>query len=104
METVAGLAVRPGLDSPAYVASMKRQWGDTPPEKLTVVEFHGTGDLFFGGGADDRVLAVDGQIAGAGCQAVAATFTSIDEAHAAAMRIRNRRAGSVLGVVPQWPH
>lgn len=91
-----------GLDDPAYVAQRKAEWPCLPKE-MAVIEFLGTGDPFYGGTADDRPLGKDGRILEPGERRdEVASFRSIEEAHQAALCIKNRRAGSVLGVAPRW--
>jgi hypothetical protein len=90
-----------GLESQQYVLKVKRQWGDSLPRAIKVIEFAGTGDRAFGGQADDRVLTVNGAIA-QGTVFTPAFFSTIEEAHEAAVRIPNRRRDSRLGVLPIW--
>lgn len=92
-----------GLESPLYVAHQKTCWirfGN--PLDMIVVEYCGDGDPAFGGSADDRTLGVDGQILPRCSNQLAAVFQSIDEAHQAAINIKNRRPKSLLGVIPRW--
>lgn len=65
---------------------------------VTVVEFFGKGDPFFGGGADDRPLGKDGSFL-TGCYHTSkiAQFDTKEEALAAAERAPNRRKGGLLG-------
>ncbi len=80
------------------------RWGSLPLSMI-VIEFHGTGDPAFGGQADDRVLLESGQIQGRVCSkadAKTAIFKTVADAHQAAMKIPNRRPGSILGVAPTW--
>jgi len=71
------------------------------PAVITVVEFYGKGDPFFGGSADDRVLRVDGRIGASGFAASPKwDFSSIEDAAAAAKNIPNRRENSFLGLIP----
>jgi hypothetical protein len=91
-----------GLESPAYVAKIKRQWGECSPLSMKVIEFSGNGDPAFGGRADDRVLGADGLISDHHQRQVPAVFPTIEAAHQAAIAIPNRRPGSCLGVLPVW--
>ncbi|WP_018079324.1 hypothetical protein [Thiobacillus denitrificans] len=91
-----------GLEDPAWVEQYKARWPCLPKE-MAVIEFLGTGDPFFGGTADDRPLGKNGRILEPGERRdEVASFTTIEEAHQAALCIKNRRAGSVLGVAPRW--
>ncbi|KKL36290.1 hypothetical protein BED46_026155 [Burkholderia contaminans] len=89
------------LTNPEYVAELTAGW-QTAPVSMIVIEFKGTGDPFFGGSADDRTLGVDGLVRTPGSTIATATFTSIQDAHEAALRVTNRRPGSILGVAPTW--
>ncbi|MEW6163616.1 MAG: hypothetical protein AB1642_00995 [Pseudomonadota bacterium] len=95
------MMLRPGLENPLYVAKTKRQWR-SPPLDMIVIEFHGDGDPAFGGNADDRPLGIDGLILERGSNAPRAEFKTIEEAHEAARAIKNRRPGSILGLLPRW--
>lgn len=79
------------------------RWGSLPISMI-LIEFHGNGDPAFGGQADDRVLLESGQIQGRVCSKgdVTAVFTTVADAHQAALKIPNRRPGSILGVAPSW--
>lgn len=75
------------------------------PLSLMVCEYLGDGDPAFGGHADDRVMGVDGNILPRACgpaQQEPAVFLTVEEAHAAAQFVGNRRPGSKLGIVPRW--
>jgi hypothetical protein len=62
-----------------------------------VWEFYGTGDPFFGGNADDRILrADDGQF---GSKGPVAQFKTYHEAQLAAERAGNRRRGSLVSIL-----
>ena len=92
------------LGSPDFdPIACETRWGSLPLSMI-VVEFHGNGDPAFGGQADDRVLLESGQISGRVCTKadVTAVFKTVAEAHQAAMKIPNRRPGSILGVAPTW--
>lgn len=88
------------LGSPGYAEKLKARWGSLP-RSMIVAEYHGTGDPFFGGRADDRVLGPCGAILPPG-GGKAAVFATIEDAEVAAKAIPNRRPGSTLGVVPTW--
>ena len=91
-----------GLESPEYVEKLKNTW-QTQPLDMTVIEFFGTGDAFFGGSNDDRPLGKEGRILSRPYNRDAiAIFPSIDAAHEAAKAITNRRPNSLLGVAPRW--
>lgn len=86
-----------------YVDRLNAIWA-VKPVSMIVIEFHGTGDAFFGGSADDRILGTDGLIKVRGSAVETANFATIEQAHAAALRIPNRRPDSRLGVAPVWRH
>lgn len=90
------------LTDPAYVEEKIAQWGPFLPTSMIVIEFLGRGDPFFGGRADDRALATSGRIKDHPRDGETARFATIEEAHAAALVIPNRRPHSILGVVPAW--
>lgn len=92
---------RLSLEDPAYVEKMKAKW-PIPPKGMTVIEFYGDGDPFFGGTADDRPLGIGGSILDCGSIDPHAEFATIEDAHGAAKAIKNRRPGSILGVLPWW--
>lgn len=80
------------------------RWGSLPLS-MVVIEYYGNGDPAFGGQADDRVLLESGQIQGRVCSkgdAKTAVFKTVADAHQSAMKIPNRRPGSILGVAPSW--
>ena len=91
-----------GLESPEFVPQMKSTWPTTPLD-MTVIEYCGDGDPFFGGTADDLPLGKDGLIVSRpyGLDSIA-TFPTIDAAHEAARAIPNRRPESLLSVIPRW--
>lgn len=93
--------MKDSLEDPAYVTRVKSSW-PVQPACIGVVEYCGTGDPLFGGGADDRGLGVDGRILPRLSSAPRATFKTIEAAHEAAKLITNRRPDSVLGVTPCW--
>lgn len=95
------MAAADELGHPSYTERMKATWRSTPTSMI-VAEHHGTGDPFFGGKADDRVLGEDGVILPSASNAPAAVFKTIEDAAEAALKIPNRRPGSRLGVVPTW--
>jgi hypothetical protein len=104
--SVSTVQFDPGLEDVDYVRRTLTEWrirGLHLPESMIVVEFWGDGDPFFGGKADDRSLGINGSILARGTKrAVPAVFATLEHAHEAAKRIPNRRAGSVLGVMPTW--
>lgn len=90
------------LEDPAFVESAKTRWRGQLPLRMTVLEYHGTGDPAFGGRADDRALGLDGLILPPHSTKQRAIFNTIEEAHQAAKAIKNRRPDSILGVLPLW--
>lgn len=73
------------------------------PISMSVIEFKGDGDPFFGGTADDRALGKHGKILTKPHDVRdVAEFSCIEEAYQAALLIPNRREGSILGVCPKW--
>lgn len=93
--------MKDSLEDPAYVARIKAAW-PALPTSMSVVEYCGTGDPFFGGDADDRGLGRDGRILPRSSSEPRAEFKTIEEANAAAKLIINRRPNSTLGVTPTW--
>lgn len=95
--------MKDSLEDPAYVARIKAAW-PALPTSMSVVEYCGTGDPFSGGDgdADDRGLGRDGRILPRSSSELRAEFKTIEEAHAAAKLITNRRPNSTLGVTPTW--
>jgi hypothetical protein len=93
----------PDLTDSRYVDQFNASW-PAKPVSMIVIEYHGRGDPFFGGSADDRTLGTDGLIKVRGSPVKTANFATLEEAHAAALRIPNRRADSRLGVAPSWRH
>lgn len=91
----------PELGDPRYTAKMKALWR-IQPTSMIVVEYYGDGDPFFGGSADDRVLGECGSILPRAPNRPAAVFDTIEEAAEAALKIPNRRPGSILRVIPSW--
>lgn len=95
---------RLSLEDPRYVDAMLTTWTGLPVEMI-VMEFYGTGDPLFEGRAEDRALGDHGTLllhADRMAGKEPARFKRIEEAHAAAKLILNRRPGSILGVVPTW--
>lgn len=88
------------LENPAYLEKTKAMWRGYLPKGMHVVEFYGDSDPAFGGNADDRPLGVNGLILERGSSVPRAEFKTIEEAHEAAKAIKNRRPGSILGVLP----
>lgn len=97
----AAVTFKPGFEADDGIEKAVSDWR-AMPRTFKVAEYLGTGDPFFGGKADDRVLGEDGQIKPFGSKVPTAVFTRIEDAHAAARAIPNRRDGSVLGVIPTW--
>ena len=89
------------LENQDYVHCVKAQWG-VLPTRMTVVEYCGKGDQFFGGSVDDRPLGKDGNIVAPTSNVESADFVTIEDAHEAAKNVANRRSSSVLGVIPYW--
>lgn len=89
------------LTNPAYVKQQSRRW-TALPKSMIVVEYSGSGDPYYGGSMDDRQLGVDGQIKVPASKVDTASFCTIEQAHEAALRVTNRRPGTILGVVPIW--
>lgn len=90
-----------------YVEETRGSWdrrGIPEPVSLMVCEYHGDGDPAFGGQADDRMLGPDGVILSRDqrSRTQPLEFGTLEQAHAAAAAVRNRRPGSVLGIVPRW--
>lgn len=94
-------AIPRDLTNPAYVDDVPARW-TAPPKSMIVVEYSGTGDPYFGGSMDDRALGVDGRIKPPASKVETATFATIHQAHDAALKVANRRPGTILGVVPSW--
>lgn len=93
-----------GLENPEYVTNTKNDW-PILPSSMTVIEYSGTGDAFFGGDADDRPLGLDGCILEPGHElASVACFKTIEDAHQSALKIPNRRPNTILGVGPRWDY
>lgn len=92
------------LDSYEYVECKKKCWRHAIPTSMIVMEYFGTGDIAFGGTADDRPLGESGRIFKQSWRTTeqVAEFLTLEEAHSAALSIPNRRKGSILGVVPNW--
>jgi hypothetical protein len=93
------------LENPDYVARLKAEWPSLPIS-MTVIEFWGDGDGYFGGSSDDRPLMRQGHIRRDIRESYqdlgVANFATIEAAHEAAKLIPNRREGSILGVSPSW--
>ncbi|TAL80705.1 MAG: hypothetical protein EPN77_19395 [Candidimonas sp.] len=93
---------RTDLTDPAYIDRCNAMW-KVKPKSVIVIEYFGDGDPHYGGAADDRALGVDGKILlSSSSSAPAATFATVEDAHLAAVAIPNRRANSILGVIPSW--
>jgi hypothetical protein len=66
------------------------------------MEFHGKGDRYFGGGADDRVLGKRGVfLTGFHSRADYGSFPSKDAAMRAGERASNRRPNGLLLAAPK---
>lgn len=91
-----------GLESADYVSRTLALWRGALPLSMMVVEFSGHGDPAFGGSADDRLLGPAGEILPRNSVERPAEFLTIGAAHEAAKSIANRRADSLLGVLPRW--
>jgi hypothetical protein len=90
------------LEQPEYVQSIKSKWAALPTS-MSVIEYSGSGDPFFGGNADDRALGINGEVLVPPYSSdLVAEFRTIEDAHQAAKKIKNRRPGSILGVCPYW--
>jgi hypothetical protein len=91
------------LEDHEYVEACLRHWKGASPISMSVIEFHGTADPWFGGSADDRPLGKDGTILARPYRKEdVAEFSTIQEAHEAAKKIPNRRGDSTLGVATLW--
>lgn len=95
------------LGDPGYVEFQLAEWslhGYPLPLDMKVVEFFGDGDPAFGGAADDRPLGPGNVILDCRAKLVqkAVVFATLEEAHAAALKISNRRENSLLGILPRW--
>jgi hypothetical protein len=65
-----------------------------------VIEFHGTGDPWFGGSADDRPLGASGQfLSGVYSWGEVARFSTAAEASAAAEAAPKRKGGRVAVIL-----
>jgi len=81
-----------------------QQSRERKPVAFKVMEFYGTGDPFFGGNANDKILSKSGELVEqwkAGLDDVA-VFPTMEAAHEAAKRITNLRPGGLLDVIPSW--
>lgn len=97
------MSPRLSLEDPRYIKQTEMRWRCLPLSMI-VIEFWGNGDPAFGGSADDWVLGQSGSLFRNtfSAQDAVAVFDTIEAAHAAALRIPNRREGSILGVAPTW--
>jgi hypothetical protein len=96
------VAVSRGLEDWSYVVDVKKRW-TVLPNSIKVVEYLGHGDAFFGGSACDLPLGSNGRVLERPSDSSeVAVFSSIEDAYAAAIKIPNRRPGSILGVLPSW--
>lgn len=89
------------LTSPAYVEKKLSQW-KYYPKSMVVVEYCDNWDVDSTADDLDRCLGVDGLLQHPGSKIEVARFATIQQAHAAALRIPNRRPDSILGVVCRW--
>lgn len=89
----------PGFD----VLRQEQKWG-VLPISLKLIEYWGQGDAAFGGSGDDRVVLTDGLVSGerSSSSDSHAVFSTLQDAHVAALSIPNRRPDSILGVAPIW--
>lgn len=91
-----------GLETIEYVNRTKAKW-PVLPETMSIIEYCGDGDPFFGGNAKDCPLGKKGEILTSFYHSSdVAEFSTIEEAHEAAKKIPNRRPNSILGVAPTW--
>jgi len=67
--------------------------------RFVCFEFHGRGDPFFGGSADDRILLTDGSFGHSSAAAKAARFETLAEAGEAGRHASNRRVGALISAV-----
>lgn len=67
--------------------------------RFVCFEFHGRGDPFFGGQADDRILLTDGSFGHSSPAAKAARFETMVEAAEAGRRASNRRDGALISAI-----
>ncbi|WP_157497478.1 hypothetical protein [Diaphorobacter sp. J5-51] len=106
MQATPASKPEPGQDG--FVQYHKTIWrnnGYSDPVSFTVIEYLGNGDPAFGGNADDRALGANGEILDRQrrCEGVhPLIFSTIEEVHLACQAIKNRREGSILGLVPSW--
>ena len=100
MQQRSGFAPR-DLTNPVYVKQQSTRL-TALPKSMIVVEYSGSGDPYFGGSTDDRPLGVDGVIKLPASKVETASFATIQQAHEAALKVTNRRPGTILGVVPTW--
>ncbi len=94
---------QPELGQPGAVEHIRARWR-CDPLHMIVIEYHGHGDVAFGGNADDRALGPDGFIIPRNQRwnTSPEVFHTLEAAHEAAKAIKNRREGSILGVAPSW--
>lgn len=90
------------LESAEYVVRIKALWNGCLPKSMKVAEFWGHGDAAYGGSGDDRLLGFNGEILARSSNDAPAIFATIEAAHEAAQAVTNRRAGSLLGVLPAF--
>ena len=97
--------LEPGQDG--WVEKKRAEWsarGTPDPISMIVIEYWGHGDAAFGGSGDDRALGPDGLILTTQMRTRSdpVQFVSLEEAHEACKRIKNRRPDSLLGIAPRW--
>ncbi len=67
--------------------------------RFVCMEFHGQGDPFFGGRADDRVLLTDGTFGRSSAADPPARFADTNSALEAGRRADNRREASLISAI-----
>lgn len=67
--------------------------------RFVCMEFHGRGDPFFGGSADDRILLTDGSFGHSSPASPAARFVSLADAAEAGRRASNRREKALISAI-----
>ena len=67
--------------------------------RFVCMEFHGRGDAFFGGNADDRILLTDGSFGHSSAGTPAARFATMAEAAAEGRLASNRREGALISAI-----
>ena len=67
--------------------------------RFVCMEFHGRGDPFFGGNADDRILLTDGSFGHSSAGTPAARFMTMAEAAAEGRLASNRREAALISAI-----